>query len=167
MATRRPNHRLVKSNRNYTVYELAKVLKVHRNTVREWMKGGLPTIDSKRPLLLLGRDVVAFLVQKRSRNKRPCQPGEMYCMRCRCPRSPAGGMAEYRRQTAALGNLIGICPVCEALMNRRVCLAKLDQVRGKLEIMLAPGGRDISESASPTVNHDFEGGLSDDRKAQL
>lgn len=158
MATHRPNHRLVKSNRNYTVYELANVLKVHRNTVREWMKRGLTTIDSKRPLLLLGRHVVAFLVQKRSRNKRPCQPGEMYCMRCRCPRGPDGDMAEYRRQTAALGNLIGICPVCGALMNRRVSLARLYQVRGELEIMLAPGGRDIDESASPIVNRDFEGG---------
>jgi hypothetical protein len=47
---------------------------VHRNTVREWVKRGLPTIDQKRPMLILGRDLIEFLQQRRLRNKRTCQP---------------------------------------------------------------------------------------------
>ena len=61
MATRHPNYRLAKIHRNYTVEEVARLFGVHRNTVREWIKRGLPTSDDKRPKLILGRDLIAFL----------------------------------------------------------------------------------------------------------
>ena len=48
MATRHPNYRLAKIHRNYKVEEIAKLFGNHRNTVREWVKGGLPTIDRRR-----------------------------------------------------------------------------------------------------------------------
>ena len=92
---RRPNPRLAKIHRNYTVEEVAGLFGIHRNTVREWVKRGLPTSDGRRPMLLLGRDLVAFLSARRAKNKRTCQPGELYCVRCRAPRAPAGDMVDY------------------------------------------------------------------------
>ena len=88
MPRRRPNHRLVKLHRSYTVEEVATLLGVHRNTVREWIKRGLPTCDGKRPLLILGRELAAFLQARRAKNKRACLPGEIYCVRCHVPRTP-------------------------------------------------------------------------------
>ena len=88
-------------------------------------------------MLILGRDLVAFLQARRVKNKRTCQPGEIYCVRCRAPQPPAGDMAEYQPITEKFGNLIAICPDCEAMMYRRVSLAKIEQVRGKLDITLA------------------------------
>lgn len=147
MATRHPNHRLAKIHRNYTVEEIATLFTVHRNTVREWVKRGLPTSDQKRPMLILGRDLAAFLQAQRLKNKRTCQPGEIYCVRCRVPRNPAGDLAEYQPVTTTLGNLVGICPDCESMMYRRVNLAKLEQVRGKLDITMPQALRHIAESA--------------------
>ena len=157
MATRHPNHRLAKIHRNYTVDEVAARFGVHRNTVREWIKRGLPTTDRQRPLLILGRDLAAFLQARRSKNKRPCQPGEVYCVRCRASRNPAGDMADYQPVTADLGNLVGICPCCESMMYRRVNLAKLTQVRGKLNITMPQARSRIEESAQPSVNSDLRG----------
>ena len=137
MSRRRPNHQRVKIHRSYMVEEVSRLLGVHRNTVREWMKRGLPTIDSRRPALILGRHLVAFLEARRSNNKRRCAPGEIYCVRCRVPRHPAGDMAEYQPLTATLGNLVGICPTCEAMIYRRVNPARLEQVRGRLEARAA------------------------------
>ena len=128
---------------------------VHRNTVREWVKRGLPTSDDRRPMLILGRDLVAFLHARRAKNKRTCQPGEIYCVRCRAPRAPAGDMADYQPVTATLGNLIAICSACEAMMYRRVSLAKLEQVRGKLDITMPQALPHIDESAQPSVNSDL------------
>src|SRR5688572_18438961 len=99
MGTRHPNPRLAKIHRNYTVEEIANLFGVHRNTVREWIKRGLPTSDKRRPLLVLGRDLATFLRERRVRNKRTCRPGEMYCVRCRTPKAPAGDMAEYKPAT--------------------------------------------------------------------
>jgi excisionase family DNA binding protein len=134
---RRLNYRLAKIHRTYTVEEAAGLFGVHRNTVRQWVKGGLPTIDERRPTLIHGRDLEAFLRARRRENRRRCSAGEIYCVRCRVPHAPAGGLAEYRPVTATSGNLIGICPSCDCVMYRRVSLAKLDEVRGGLDVPVA------------------------------
>ena len=155
MATRHANQRIARIHRNYTVQEIGALFGVHRNTVREWIKRGLPTTDCERPLLILGRGLAAFLQARRSKNKRTCQEGEIYCVRCRVPRNPAGEMAEYQPVTADLGNLVGICPCCESMMYRRVNLAKLEQVRGKLDITMPQALPHIGDSALPCVNSDL------------
>jgi hypothetical protein len=155
MPKRHPNPRLAKIHRNYTVDEIANLFGVHRNTVREWVKRGLPTNDGKRPMLILGRDLVALLVERRSKNKRTCASGEIYCVRCREPRGPAGAMADYVPVTTILGNLVGICPACETMMYRRVSLAKLGAIGGDLDITVTQAQGHIVESAQPTVNSDF------------
>ena len=134
MGKRHPNHRLVKIHRNYTVEEIAWLLGKHKNTVRNWVKDGLATIDDKRPMLILGRDLVEFIKKRRAKNKQSCKPGELYCVGCRLPRFPAGDMAEYSPVTDKFGNLIAICPDCDSIMNRRVSLARIGEVCGKLDI---------------------------------
>ena len=156
MSKRHPNPRLAKIHRNYTVDEIAKLYGVHKNSVRSWVKGGLPTTDDRRPMLILGRDLVAFLHARRSKNKRPCQPGEIYCMRCRSAQRPAGDMAEYQAITHTTGNLIGICPCCDSMMYRRVNLARLAQVGANLDITMPQAPPHIDESPQPCVNSDLK-----------
>ena len=134
MGKRHPNHRLVKIHRSYTVEEVAKLLSKHKNTVRHWVKDGLATIDDKRPMLILGHDLAAFLQARRVKNKQPCKPGEIYCVRCRVPKFPAGDMAEYSPVTEKFGNLIAICPDCDSIMNQRVSLARIGEFGGKMDI---------------------------------
>jgi excisionase family DNA binding protein len=155
MSKRRPNPRLAKIHRNYTVEEIASLFGIHRNTVRQWVKQGLPTSDDRRPMLILGRDLVAYLHSRRVRNKRSCKPGEIYCMRCRAPRPPAGEIADYQPMTPTAGNLIGICPACDAMMYRRVNLARLEWAKGKLDVTVAQALPRLDESAPPSVNSDF------------
>jgi len=156
MSKRHPNHRQVKIHRNYTVEEVASLFGIHKNTVREWIKAGLPVLDEKRPMLILGKDLVAFLQARRSKNKQTCQPGQMYCVRCRAPKMAAGAMADYLPETEKLGMLKAICPDCHSMMNRRVSMAKLGQVRGKLVITFPQGVDQVSNSIQPTVNSDLE-----------
>lgn len=156
MGKRRPYPRLAKIHRNYTVAEVAALYVIHKNTVRTWVKQGLPTIDDRRPMLIHGRDLFEFLQARRIKNKCRCRPGEIYCVRCHTPKLPAGGMADYESLSETQGNLIGICPDCEILIYRRVSLAKLDQVRGKLDITMPQALQHINESAQPSVNSDLK-----------
>ena len=156
MKKRHPNHRRVKIHRSYTVEEIADLFGAHKNTVRVWVKAGLPTSDGKRPILILGRDLAAFLQARRTKNKQPCGAGQIYCVRCRAPKSPAGDMAEYEPLTEQVGNLIGICPDCDLMIYRCVSLVKLARVRGKVDITFPEAVRRVSKSYQPTVNSDLK-----------
>ena len=156
MRKRHPNPRLAKIHRNYTVDEVASLFHVHRNTVRDWVKRGLPTSDDRRPMLILGSDLVAFLSARRAKNKRTCKPGELYCVRCRAPRTPAGDMVDYVALTTTLGNLAAICSICETMIYRRVSLSKLTHVCAKLDVTMPQALEHIGERAQPTVNSDLE-----------
>ena len=147
MATRHPNPRLVKTHRNYTVEDIAYLFDIHKNTVRGWIKQGLPIIDDKRPMLILGRDLFDFLQARRVKNKRPCKPNQMYCLRCRTPKVPAGNIADYQPVTESQGNLFGICPDCDAGMNRCTSMVKLKQIREQIDITFPQGWQHIADSS--------------------
>jgi len=155
MRKRHPNYRLVKIHRNYTVEDIANLFGIHKNTVRRWVKAGLATSDNKRPMLILGHDLRAFLQARRVKNKQTCKPGEIYCVGCRAPKFPAADMAEYSPVTEKFGNPTAICPDCNSIMNRRVSLARIGEVCANMDITFPQAMRHIVESIKPTVNSDL------------
>jgi hypothetical protein len=78
---------------------------------------------------------------------------------------PAGDMAEYCPITEQFGNLVAICPDCDVIMNRRVSLVKIEQIRGKMEIGFPEAVQHIIDRASPTVNSDLRKGSSGHAKS--
>jgi excisionase family DNA binding protein len=133
---RRRDRRRIKILRSYTIEEVARLLGIHRNTVRHWIKGGLPVIDGKRPALILGSDLAEFLAARRAARRQTCHPGQMYCVKCREPREPAGRMADYVSSSPTAGALMGLCPICGTWINRRVSIARLPAVVGLLEVQM-------------------------------
>jgi Helix-turn-helix domain len=71
MGVRHPNPRLVKVHRNYSVEEVARLFGLHKNTVRNWLKLGLAAIDDRRPMLILGRELLRSCT---SAGRRPSSP---------------------------------------------------------------------------------------------
>ncbi|TXH49240.1 MAG: DNA-binding protein [Burkholderiaceae bacterium] len=155
MAAPRPNPRLAKLHRTYSVDEIAKLYGIHRNTVRAWIRAGLPTTDQRRPLLVLGRELAEFLRERRAAARRPCGPGEIFCVRCREPRRPAGAAVCYRPLTGEQGMLVGRCGCCNAGLNRRVSLTRLAETLSQMNVTLTQGEEHINESAMPSLNCDF------------
>jgi hypothetical protein len=151
---RRPNPRLVKMHRCYAVEEIALLFDKHKNTVRAWIKQGLRPIDGRRPTLIHGLELVRFLQNRRLSGKRPCLPGHMYCLKCREPKWPAAGMADYLPITATSGNLRALCPDCGKFMHRRASLAKLNIVGAGLDIAFPQAVSRIRESPDACLNCD-------------
>ena len=83
------DYQRVRSHRPYTIPKLAELLGVSEATVRRWIRlNGLDgaIIDHKRPTLLQGAKVKAWLKARQKAKRQPCAPNEMYCMRCKTPR---------------------------------------------------------------------------------
>ena len=69
MAVCRLNPGLVKIHRSYTIEDVARTLGVHKNSVANWLKNGLTPIDDRRPILIQGLVLRAFLQERRNRQK--------------------------------------------------------------------------------------------------
>ena len=151
---RRYNLRRVKIHWSYSVSEAAKLLGVHKHTVSRWIERGLPLIESKRPFLIHGSDLRAFLTASQPR-KQPCRAGETYCIRCRAPKRPAGGMVDYIPKTPTSGLLAGICPTCETLTYRVANVATLASVCGDLNVTRQPPQQRLTDSPDPSLNVAF------------
>lgn len=161
MGSRHPDPRLAKIHRSYSVEEIARLFKVHKNTVRNWLQQGLKSIDGQRPTVARGEEIRRFLGERRKRAKRPSGPGRIYCLPCRAPMVPAGNMAECVMTGDTTGTLQGICPGCNRMIYRRVNPQKLNAVRGDLDVTVTQAKPRIEETAKPNVNCDSTKG--DDR----
>ena len=159
MGYRHPNPRLAKIYRSYSVEEVSRLFRVHKNTVRNWLRQGLTAIDEQRPIVIRGVELRRFLTDRRTRAKQTCGPGRMYCLPCRAPKVPAGNMAECIQTGESTGTLQGICPDCDRMIYRRVNPQKLEAMRGDLDITVRQARPRIEETPKPNVNCDsVEGG---------
>lgn len=154
MPARRINPRLIKLHRPYSVEEAARVLGAHKNSVRRWIKDGLPVVDDRRPTLILGYELRAYLDRKRQAGKRPCPPGTIYCLKCREPRRPALGMVEYMPCNAATGNLTALCEACGTTLFRRARRGDVAAIMPGIEVQIREAHARLIERATPSLHCD-------------
>ena len=152
MTGRRANPRLIKMHRSYSVEEAALKLGVHKNSIRGWIKAGLPILDNSRPTIILGGELKAWLDKKRKAAKRPCSPGTFYCFRCRTPKAPALGMVEYKPINNTTGNLIALCTDCGTMMHRRARKEAIEAIMPNLAIQITEAKLSIIERTPPPLN---------------
>jgi len=133
---KRYNPNKCKINRNYSISEIALLYDVHKSTVKTWLRRGLKRIDNQRPYIILGRDLRPFLKDLRGINKRPCELGEIYCMKCRTPRKPQQGTTTFETESTRYGRIKGTCNVCNSAMNRYFRLNDLDMLQRHFAVIL-------------------------------
>lgn len=146
MATKRLNPRLSKIHRSYTVEEVAKLYGVHKKTVRNWIKNGLPVFNEVRPLLILGTDLRLFLQQKRDKSRSQCKEGEMYCLKCRAPRKPNTEAVKFIQSEHGIGRMFARCSRCGSKVNKFYSLRQLESLRREFNM----------ENAVGTKTHNYE-----------
>jgi hypothetical protein len=143
-------------HRNYDTHELARLLGIHKNTLRGWTKLGLKPIDAARPALFHGLAIRDFLTERRQKKHQTCRRDEIYCLVCRSPKIPAGKMVDYLPLSPRSGNLRGICPDCGNLIHRCIAVAKLTTILSVFNVAYPQGSPRIEETRDPCLNCDFE-----------
>lgn len=151
MARGRINPRRAKIHRSYTVAEAANLFGAHRNTVRNWIKGGLPVVKTTTETLILGCELQAFLARRQAARRRKCRPGELYCLKCREPRGARPGSLSVVQATPTSANVAALCATCGTRMHRRANLEKLAAAGfGGPPIRLADSH--LADRPSPSLN---------------
>ena len=122
------NIQRIKAGDSYFVQEICDMLKVHKNTVREWRRRGLPLIDDRRPYMILGSALKEFLRHRQSSRQHTCKPEQFYCFRCKQPRRARKNVIDATIKTAKIINLGGICEQCGCPVNKRASIKKLADI---------------------------------------
>lgn len=154
--SQRPNWRLVKVHRSYTIDEASKVTGLAKGTVRRWIKSGdLAALVDQRPFLILGEDLAVYL-RSRTQPTSKLAVQELYCFGCRQPSVPAGRMADYLPLTAKTGNLRALCECCTRVMHKAVSLSSLPSLAALLDLSFPQGGQHLMDTSDPSVNDHLE-----------
>jgi excisionase family DNA binding protein len=154
MARLPPNR--IKTHRVYTVWEAADALGRHRQTIIRWIKSEALAADrGRKPWLIAGEDLRAFLGHKRQSCKQKLAPHHIYCLGCRGPREPAGKTADYAHQTVTTGMLSAICPDCENMMHKVVRRADLETIRTRIGVSVRQADPRIVSRTDPLPNVTF------------
>jgi excisionase family DNA binding protein len=149
---RSPNRRSIKIHRNYTVEEAARATGCAKGTIRRWIKSSaLPTITDRKPNLILGGDLFDYL-KARATSGPKLQLSECYCLKCRAPREPALGMADYVPLTPTTGNLRALCSICTTVMHKAIPLGALAALAGILDVTVQQAGKHLTDTAKPSLN---------------
>ena len=72
----------------YDIDEICVLFDIHKQTVRAWLKNGLPSLDNIRPALIYGNDLKEFLGKQNKSNKCATEFHQMFCMKCKDARLP-------------------------------------------------------------------------------
>jgi len=150
------NPNFVKIHRNYSVEDISNLLKVHKNTVRSWLKKGLESIDDNRPILILGSVLKQFLKKQNATKKRTCKNHEIYCIGCKLPRIPVENMVNIRLINKNVACLNAVCPVCQSAMNKFISLKKIRIVMEEFNVTLPQDQKQLSDIDSFLINSDFK-----------
>jgi hypothetical protein len=152
MANHRISSRRIRGQLTYTVAEAAQITGSHRNTIRHWLRSGLSVLDGRQPTLIKGATLKAFIDARHANRRQPCGPGRMYCLKCRTPRIPAFGEVEYEPRSEKRGRLIGLCPDCSTLLQRRTTAGKIREAAGNLVIRFRCEAERLDETSACNLN---------------
>jgi excisionase family DNA binding protein len=153
---RLPPPNRIKTHRIYTVWEAADLLGRHRRTIIRWITSGALVADrSRKPWLIVGADLKAYLGLKRTARRQKLAAHHIYCVGCRSPREPAGRTSDYTQMSTATGMLSAICPACERTMNKLVSRANLKTIRAKIEVSVRQADPRLVSRTGPLPNVTF------------
>lgn len=147
---KRFNARGLKKHHSYTIAEAAEALGAHPQTVRAWIRNGLPVLADKTPHLILGDHIQTYLRGDATRRRTPLGPDELYCLSCRSAKIPAGMMADFVEMALGQGRLAGICPDCEGMCNRFALKSRLSEIAPGLAVEFRSAESSLREPEEAT-----------------
>lgn len=110
----------------YSPDEVMALYGVCRNTVLNWIRSGLPAIEAEERLFR-GCDLNRFQQERRLKVKRPGEPHEIYCIRCKTLHSLLE--EPFKVETSRFGRHVElICPDTGQSIRKFVAEADIDSV---------------------------------------
>jgi hypothetical protein len=146
----------IRHRHTYSIVEVTELLGVCKGAVRQWLRGGLTSLDDTRPILIHGSELKRFLLNRRLSKKLPCQLHEFYCLKCRAPRTPWGKVVDITIRSQNHFNLHALCEVCDTVIHKTANQVQLIEMLKTLCVQQVQPWH-IIETLPPSLKCYFEG----------
>lgn len=152
---RKYNTNLIKETLSYSVKDITELFGIHKRTIQQWFKEGLPKIDSKKPYLVLGINLKDFIKKKQQNRKKKCKENEFYCCKCREPRKSWNNFVDVKILNEKILLIVGICSQCNITINKIFSIKKLAEIK-EIFMVQKIHNKDILGFINPIVNTDLK-----------
>jgi len=135
----------------YDIDEICTLFGIHKQTVRTWLRNGLPSMDTSRPTLIYGNDLKEFLGKQNKTNKCATAFDEMFCMKCQDARKPFQRKVQLQQKN----NFIlaqAHCPICKKVMFKSYSILTYSNL---MQNFRAVDVLELYDSKVPTANTHF------------
>ncbi len=130
---RKPDLRKIRTTRVYQLQDIANELNRSVRTVRSWVKAGLPVLEGPGTALVDGAVLKNWLYEQSLSKKQKCLANELYCFKCRKPRSVRQGSLSFHPRNAKTMTIKALCGSCGTRMNRAAASADLAQIQARFQ----------------------------------
>lgn len=113
---------------SYDIEELCDLLSVHSQTIRDWIRNGLPINKGSGVTLVYGNDLKNFLGNLNKSQKRPTNFDQMLCMSCKDAKDPFRKQICLKHENKLL-KAKAICRDCKKPMYRNYKLDHWPKLR--------------------------------------
>ena len=114
-------------SRVYTFKLAARIVGVSLATFRKWPKEGLKVITDKRPFLVRGADLIDFLNRRMAANRHIMTKDQIFCMRCKAPRTPLSGTLAFTPHGKLTGRISARCSECRGKIGRFCSTSEMEE----------------------------------------
>ena len=129
------------------------MLEVSKQAVWHWIKAGrLKALDGKRPYIIHGSDLAAFIIATTKARKFGGDRFEFACMKCRAPKLPKDGVVYTKPLNAYQVLVKGLCGDCGTQIRKFWTKADLPLLAEKYKIVTSEN-ETLTETLNPLVNH--------------
>ncbi len=106
------NYTLIESNRSYSTEKIQTLLKIHPQTIREWINHNKLDCVSKKPILIHGTVLKEFIKNRNEKHKKILNFNEMKCLKCKSISIPKDKYVSIYYNKNGSIRAVGICSNC-------------------------------------------------------
>lgn len=109
------NPNLISGYKSYSVEQICKLYaekKLHPQTIREWVKSGGLEAVSKKPILIYGEVLKAFLQARNNRHKKTLRFDQFKCVKCKEIDTPQNKEIILYQNKSGSFRAVGLCAAC-------------------------------------------------------
>ena len=150
---RKINIAKIRPSHTYNREEIEKSQNRTKETVRRWIREGLPPIPGTNKQRFDGAEFKAWAIAREAERKRPCKPDQFFCMNgnCRTQRLPAVGSVFIRKTNTNLGSIEANCVSCGGAVKKGFAMKDLAETEATFESFVG-NVRDLLRYRDPPSN---------------